>query len=49
MKEGFILALVQARPVYGDKQACLKKMLTLIHEASSRGAHLAAFGETSKR
>lgn len=42
----FNLAVVQAKPVYGDKAGCLTKVLSLMEQASKMGANLAAFGET---
>ena len=40
------VALIQARPVYYDLDACVAKALSLIAEAAANGARLAAFGET---
>lgn len=42
----FKLAAVQAAPVYHDLDASTKKACELIREAASKGATLAAFGET---
>ena len=42
----FNLAVVQAAPVYGDKQGCLTRILALMEESAGKGADLAAFGET---
>ena len=40
------VALIQARPVYYDLDACVAKAVALIAEAAGHGARLAAFGET---
>ena len=40
------VALIQARPVYYDLDACVAKAVALIAEAAGKGAQLAAFGET---
>ena len=40
------VALIQARPVYYDLDACVAKAAALIAEAANNGAQLAAFGET---
>ncbi len=40
------VALIQARPVYYDLDACVAKAVSLIAEAANHGARLAAFGET---
>ena len=46
MSNSVRVALIQARPIYYDLDACIAKALTLIAEAASMGAQLAAFGET---
>ncbi len=40
------VALIQARPAYGDLDGCVGKALSLLGEAAKQGAKLAAFGET---
>ena len=40
------VALIQARPIYYDLDACVAKAISLIAEAAANGAQLAAFGET---
>ena len=42
----FTLAAIQATPVYFDREASTAKACRLIHEAASKGATVAAFGET---
>jgi nitrilase len=42
----FKIAAIQAAPVHFDKDASLEKACRLIEEAASKGAVLAAFGET---
>jgi predicted amidohydrolase len=42
----FTLALIQAAPVYFDRQASTEKACRLIEQAGEKGADLAAFGET---
>ena len=46
MSSSVRVALIQARPVYYDLDACVAKAISLIAEASANGAQLAAFGET---
>lgn len=41
----FIAAVVQAAPVAGDTHATVKKAITLIREAATRGANVAVFPE----
>lgn len=45
MSDRFILAVVQAAPIYLDRQASLEKAVSLIAKAGRTGAALAAFGE----
>ena len=44
--EKFTVAAIQAAPCYFDKIASTEKACRLISEAASKGANLAAFGET---
>jgi hypothetical protein len=44
--EEFILAVIQADPVYFDTDASTEKACSLIEEAGHKGAALIAFGET---
>ena len=46
MSSSLRVALIQARPVYYDLDACVAKAIALIAEAAGQGAQLAAFGET---
>ena len=46
MSNSVRVALIQARPVYYDLDACIAKASALIAEAAAKGAQLAAFGET---
>lgn len=45
-EDKFVLAAIQASPIYFDRQACTDKACELIAEAGALGADLAAFGET---
>jgi predicted amidohydrolase len=45
-KDGFRLAAIQAAPIYFDREASTEKACSLIQEAGSKGATIAAFGET---
>ena len=46
MTDSVRIALIQARPVYYDLAATIDIARALIAEAASKGAQLAAFGET---
>ena len=46
MKDKFVLAAVQASPIYFDRQASTDRACELIAEAGATGADIAAFGET---
>ena len=46
MSSSVRVALIQARPVYYELDACVAKAVSLIAEAANNGARLAAFGET---
>ncbi len=46
MSDSFVLAAVQASPIYFDKQASTDKACELIIEASAQGADLVCFSET---
>lgn len=45
-KDRFMLAAIQAAPIYFDREASTEKACYLITEAGAKGATVAAFGET---
>lgn len=46
MTDSIRVALIQARPAYGDLEGCVAIARSLLGEAAKNGAKLAAFGET---